>query len=329
MRLHLPAIAAASPRPDRAPRRRPPRRPRSTAATRPDAPFALRIARGRPHADRACSCTSTSTATTARRASWSGAASFRLPAARRSSPGRTSSRPRAAVAAGAFRATGEPTAYYGANDDRHDHRDAPRQASAAASRTARTRRRSRSADRRPAPRARRAAAARCAGQARSAPGRVYARADLGRAADRDRSARATGARSTSLWISFDAPVPERRRVRDRRGAHATSRSRAAAASATAGPTSPTGRLEPSRTARRQRRRGRASGTFRVQVTDKDAAGATTDSCDTTQLRWTARSTQGRRRPSAPKDEIRVGACSSRPYGHILSRAHSPQAGRCA
>jgi hypothetical protein len=37
---------------------------------------------------------------------------------------------------------------------------------------------------------------------------------------------------------------------------------------------------------------RASGTLRVLVTEKDAAGATTDSCDTTLQRWTARSTKG-------------------------------------
>jgi hypothetical protein len=41
---------------------------------------------------------------------------------------------------------------------------------------------------------------------------------------------------------------------------------------------------------------RASGTFRVQVADKDPAGATTDTCDTTLLSWSARSTKGAVKP---------------------------------
>lgn len=52
---------------------------------------------------------------------------------------------------------------------------------------------------------------------------------------------------------------------------------------------------------------RLSGTFRVEVTDKDAAGATTDSCDTTLLSWSARSTQGRVPKVRPKpSEVRRG-----------------------
>jgi hypothetical protein len=52
---------------------------------------------------------------------------------------------------------------------------------------------------------------------------------------------------------------------------------------------------------------RASGTFRVIVTDKEAAGATTDSCDSTQLRWTASSTKGKP-PNPGRTAIRrVGA----------------------
>ncbi len=52
---------------------------------------------------------------------------------------------------------------------------------------------------------------------------------------------------------------------------------------------------------------RASGAFRVIVTAKDVAGATTDSCDSTRLRWTASSTKGK--PPKPRSsEIkRVGA----------------------
>jgi hypothetical protein len=53
---------------------------------------------------------------------------------------------------------------------------------------------------------------------------------------------------------------------------------------------------------------RASGGFRVQVTVKDDAGATTDSCDTTQLSWTARSSKGAKVKRARR-EIRVGAAA--------------------
>jgi hypothetical protein len=38
---------------------------------------------------------------------------------------------------------------------------------------------------------------------------------------------------------------------------------------------------------------RAAGTLRVEITDKDAAGATTDTCDTTLVSWSARSTKGK------------------------------------
>jgi len=37
---------------------------------------------------------------------------------------------------------------------------------------------------------------------------------------------------------------------------------------------------------------RAAGTLRVEITEKDAAGATTDTCDTTLVSWSARSTKG-------------------------------------
>jgi hypothetical protein len=53
------------------------------------------------------------------------------------------------------------------------------------------------------------------------------------------------------------------------------------------------------------RASKASGTFGVQVTDRDAAGTVTDSCDSTLVHWTARSTKGKVKP--PKGEIRVGA----------------------
>ena len=35
-----------------------------------------------------------------------------------------------------------------------------------------------------------------------------------------------------------------------------------------------------------------AGTIRVEITEKDAAGTTTDTCDTTLLSWSARSTKG-------------------------------------
>ena len=57
---------------------------------------------------------------------------------------------------------------------------------------------------------------------------------------------------------------------------------------------------------------RASGTFQVQVTVKDDAGATADTCDTTLLRWSARSTKGAK-IKRKKAEIRVGAAA---LGHM-------------
>jgi hypothetical protein len=51
---------------------------------------------------------------------------------------------------------------------------------------------------------------------------------------------------------------------------------------------------------------RASGSLRVQVTVKDDAGATTDTCDSTPLSWSARSSKGAKVKRA-KEEIRVGA----------------------
>ena len=55
---------------------------------------------------------------------------------------------------------------------------------------------------------------------------------------------------------------------------------------------------------------RVAGTLQVQITDKDAAGATTDTCDTTLVSWSARSTKG----PAPRvrPPIRPVALSSRP-----------------
>ena len=51
---------------------------------------------------------------------------------------------------------------------------------------------------------------------------------------------------------------------------------------------------------------RASGTFGVQLTQTDAAGAVTESCDSTLLRWTARSTKGAK-VKRPAEEIRAPA----------------------
>ena len=57
---------------------------------------------------------------------------------------------------------------------------------------------------------------------------------------------------------------------------------------------------------------RASGTFQVQVTVKDDAGAPADTCDSTLLRWSARSTKGAK-VKRKKGEIRVGAAA---LGHM-------------
>jgi hypothetical protein len=52
---------------------------------------------------------------------------------------------------------------------------------------------------------------------------------------------------------------------------------------------------------------RASGTFQVVVTDKDAGGATTDTCDSTLQRWSVRSTKGKAPKGRPGEIRRVGA----------------------
>jgi hypothetical protein len=57
---------------------------------------------------------------------------------------------------------------------------------------------------------------------------------------------------------------------------------------------------------------RASGTLRVVVTTKDETGAVTDTCDTTELSWSARSSKGAKVKRA-KGEIRVGAAA---HGHM-------------
>ncbi len=49
----------------------------------------------------------------------------------------------------------------------------------------------------------------------------------------------------------------------------------------------------------------ASGTFGVQITQKNAAGVVTESCESTVERWTARSTKGAK-VKPPRNEIRAG-----------------------
>ena len=49
----------------------------------------------------------------------------------------------------------------------------------------------------------------------------------------------------------------------------------------------------------------AAGTFGVRITEKDAAGAVTDTCESPVARWTARSTKGAK-VRRPRNEIRVG-----------------------
>jgi hypothetical protein len=50
---------------------------------------------------------------------------------------------------------------------------------------------------------------------------------------------------------------------------------------------------------------RAFGTFGVQITQKDAAGAVTETCESTVAPWTARSTKGAK-VKPPETEIRIG-----------------------
>lgn len=51
---------------------------------------------------------------------------------------------------------------------------------------------------------------------------------------------------------------------------------------------------------------RAAGTFGVQLTQKDAAGTVTESCESPVEHWTARSTKGAK-VKRPREEIRVGS----------------------
>ena len=74
---------------------------------------------------------------------------------------------------------------------------------------------------------------------------------------------------------------------------------------------------------------KASGTVQVQVTVKHDAGATADTCDTTLLRWSARSTKGAKIKRKKKAEIRVGAAA---LGHMGTSGatrtpRTPAAGR--
>jgi hypothetical protein len=144
--------------------------------------------------------------------------------------------------------------------------------------------------------------------ARSAPGRVYAGLTSDRrpiVVQRSRS----GRKIDSLWVSWSAPC---RNVggfnvaeelvnfpvsgRGRFGDTFTDDVKPAEGGTRAFAYLVDGRAGGSRVA----------GSLRVEVTDKDAAGTITDSCDTTLLSWSARSTKGAApRVKPPKSEIRV------------------------
>ena len=144
-------------------------------------------------------------------------------------------------------------------------------------------------------------------EARSAPGRVYA----GLSSDREplvieRSR--NGRKVTILWVAFTAPCQSGGAFEIGEGLTNFTVS-AAAASAThwtdeekrddGGSDVRTYTFDGTVGARS------ASGTFGVQITEKDAAGATTETCESPVAHWTARSTKGAKL-KPPKTEIRVG-----------------------
>ena len=130
--------------------------------------------------------------------------------------------------------------------------------------------------------------------ARSAPGRVYAGLTSGRqpiVVQRTRN----GRKVDSLWVSWSAPCQNE-------GGFTLAEELinfpVSSGGGFGGAFTDDVKLEEGGTrAFAYRLAGRASasrvaGRLRVEVTDKDPAGATTDTCDTTQLSWSARSTKG-------------------------------------
>lgn len=139
----------------------------------------------------------------------------------------------------------------------------------------------------------------------SAPGRIFAGVTSdGRPIVLQRSR--DGRKVDGLWISFNAPCQNE-------GAFAIGEE-LMNFPLRAGVFGDTWTYEPNKTTsaayslRGRVGAARASGSFRVQVTVKDDAGATTDTCDTTPLSWSARSSKGAKVKRA-KEEIRVGAAA--------------------
>jgi hypothetical protein len=144
-------------------------------------------------------------------------------------------------------------------------------------------------------------------EARSAPGRVYAGLSSSReplVIERSRN----GHKVTILWVAFTAPCQSGGAFEVGLGLSNFT-------------ISSSGRFGDRWTDEEKRDEGgtdvraytfegsvgaaRASGTFGVQITQKDAAGATTETCESPVAHWTARSTKGAKLKPR-KNEIRVG-----------------------
>jgi hypothetical protein len=144
--------------------------------------------------------------------------------------------------------------------------------------------------------------------ARSAPGRIYAgQSSDGQPLVIERSR--NGRRVTILWVAFSAPCQGGGAFEIGEGL-------------TNFPISKSGRFGDSWNDEEKRDDGGsvaraytfdgtvgaagAAGTFGVRITEKDAGGAVTDTCESPAAHWTARSTKGAK-VKPPRNEIRVGA----------------------
>jgi hypothetical protein len=239
-------------------------------------------------------------------ASWSGRASFQSFKPATVEPGQNVLAPARISRRGTFRATGEAVAFYGADKTgaiTETLRGTIRRGIAHGTYSATLV--LRDTDTGATVRTCRSGAVRW--DARSAPGRVYAgQSSDGQPLVIERSR--NGRKVTILWVAFTAPcqgggafeigegltnftISESGHFGDRwtdeeKRDDGGSDVRAYTFDGTAGAS-------------------RASGIFGVQVTQKDAAGAVTDTCDSPVAAWTARSTKGAG-VKLPEDEIRVG-----------------------
>jgi hypothetical protein len=240
-------------------------------------------------------------------ASWSGRASFQSFKPATVEPGDNVFTPARISRRGTFRATGEATATYGVDDKigaiTETLRGTVRRGSAHGTYSATLV--MRNADTGATVRTCRTGAVRW--EARSKPGRVYAGlASSGEPLVVERSP--DGGRVRVLWVAWTAPCPsggafeigegvtnftisKRGRFGDR-WSHEEKRD-------DGGTDVRTYTFDGSVGA------AAASGTFGVQITRKDAAGATTETCESPLARWTARSTKGAK-VKRPRSEIRVG-----------------------